>query len=87
MSPVVSWHAARDLGGARFALIACDRACLEDAYVILMASSLELLTELVFDIRNLVRLAYVVDLSYSTYDMSSSRHDSRGALACSGSMP
>ena len=87
MPPVVSWHATRDLGGARFALIACDRACLEDAYVIFMASSLELLTELVFDMRSRVRLAYVVDLPYSTHDMSSSHRDSRSAFACSGSMP
>ena len=87
MPPVVSWHAARDLGGARFALIACDHACLEDAYVIFMASSLELLTELVFDMRSRVRLAYVVDLPYSTHNMSSSRHDWRSAFACSGSMP
>ena len=87
MPPVVLWHAARGLGRSRFALIVCDHACLEDACVIFMASSLEFLTGLVFDIRNLVRLAYVVDLSYSTYDLSSSCHDSRGASACSGSMP
>ena len=87
MPLVVSWHAARGLGGARFALIACDNACSEDAYITFMASSLEVLTELVFDMRSRVRLAYVLDLPYSTHDMSSSHRDSRSAFECSGSMP